>query len=93
MINNQVTFSITQDTTALTTSELVAAANIGRRGLIFQNNSDTAMFIRFGGAADAGVNSLQVPANSNITFDTLVDTRILNVYCSAASKQWVCYEA
>ena len=87
----QLQFTRTSGTTTATTSVAVVAANPKRKGLIFQNTSDTAMQIEFGG--DAVATSLNIAAAALIQFDHMVDWRILNVYCSASAKTFVCLEA
>lgn len=89
---NQISFTSANGTTTATTSTQVVAGNIGRRALIFQNQSDTDMFIKFGAAASASGDSLKILAGGNLILDEIVDTRVLNVYCASSSKVWVCWE-
>ena len=50
------------------------------------------MFVKFGADASDAADSLKIPAGGNLFLDAVVDTRILNVYCTASSKVWVCWE-
>ena len=81
----------TTSSTANTSSTAPApnnALNISRKYLLFQNISDTDMYINFGAAATT--DDLLVPKNGGgIVFESgFVPTDSVNVICSAASKKY-----
>lgn len=78
--------------TAGGTSQQVAAANTARRYLLFQNHSDTDMWIDFGIAAVANQPSVKVVAGGY--FEPLVPpTEAVHVICATTGKGFTCKEA
>lgn len=82
----------------INTSTQVAAANSSRRYFLFQNVSDTDMWINFGTAATTDQPSIKVPTgavwgNPFVLEAGFVSTEAVNVICSAASKKYTCKEA
>jgi hypothetical protein len=77
----------------LNVSQQVAAANESRAYFVFQNISDTTMYVNFDAAATVDSNSIKVNSNGSITFDSgWVPRGAVNVICSSASKKWVAKE-
>jgi hypothetical protein len=78
------------------TSQLVAPDNssVGERTyLLFQNVSDTDMWINSGGVATAGAGSIKIVAGSGFTWDAgFVPTGILHVLCATGGKAFTCKE-
>lgn len=73
------------------TSQQAAAANTSRRYLIFQNISDTTMWLNFGTAAVATQPSIQIVAGGN--YEPLVaPTQAVNVLCATTGKAYACKE-
>lgn len=75
------------------TSQQVAAANASRQYLLFQNISDTDMWINFAIAAVADSPSIYIAAKSGITFETnFIPTGALNVICATTGKKYTAKE-
>lgn len=77
------------------TSTQVMAANEDRRYLLFQNISDTDMWVNFTSAAAASTaGSYLVPANGGSLEmgEAFITTQALNVLCTAATKAYTCKE-
>lgn len=85
-----VALEVTSGTTTATTSIEALPANTGRKFLIFQNQSDTDMYINFGEAATA--TSLRVIAGGNLLLDEIVTYQTVNVYCASSAKAFTCVE-
>lgn len=73
------------------TAQQVAAANASRRYLLFQNHSDTDMWINFGTDAVASQPSIKIAAGVAYT-PTFVDTRAISVICATMGKAFTCKE-
>ncbi len=74
------------------TSQVVVAENFDRSYLLFQNHSDTDMWLNFGAAAVAGQPSIKIPAGVAYT-PSFVDNRSVNVLCATTGKQFTCKQA
>lgn len=72
-------------------AQQVAAANASRRYLLFQNHSDTDMWINFGADAVASQPSIKIAAGVAYT-PTFVDTRAISVICATMGKAYTCKE-
>lgn len=80
----------------LNVSQQVFAANPGRRYLLIQNQSDTAMFVNFGTAAVTTQPSIRIDAGAALEFGAhtgFVPTGTVNIICSAATKVFVAKQA
>lgn len=78
---------------AAATSQTVMAENPSRAYLLFQNISDTTMWVNFGSAAAADSTSIQVLAGGAITFNSgWVPTDAVNVLCATDTKAFVAKE-
>jgi len=74
-------------------SQVVAAANTARRYLIFENHSDTDMWIDFGTAAVATQPSVKIYANGGSYEPLVAPTGSVNVICATTGKAYTCKEA
>jgi hypothetical protein len=72
------------------TSQTALAANATRKYLLFQNISDTDMFINFGAAATTGAGSLWIQGlGGSIVFeDFACPTDAVNVLCAVSGKAY-----
>lgn len=76
--------------TAGGTSQVVFAANSGRRYFEFQNISDTDMYINFGAAAVADSNSFKlVPGAVYVNASNYCPKGSINVICATTGKKFV----
>lgn len=72
---------------------VIAATNASRTYLMFQNNSDTTMYLYLGAGTPSDTNSIKVNAGGSVTFNgSWVPDSIVQVRCSSASKAFACYE-
>ena len=79
--------------TAGGTSQQVMAKNTARRYLVFQNVSDTAMYVNFGGAALVDTDSVKINAGGSLTFsDEWVPADAVHVICATTGKKFVAKE-
>ena len=81
--------------TAGGTSQEVVAKTPNRNYLMFQNTSNTDMWINFGKSAVADSPSILVGANGGVcTWDAgYIPTDDLQVYCATSGKAFTCKEA
>ena len=79
--------------TAGGTSQQVAAANTSRRYLVFQNHSDTDMWLNFGTAAVATQPSVKIIANGGYYEPLVAPLGTVNVLCATTGKAYTCKEA
>lgn len=75
------------------TSQQVAAANTARRYLVFQNHSDTDMWVNFGVAAVATQPSIKLVANGGAYEPLVPPIGTVNVICASSGKAYTCKEA
>jgi len=75
------------------TSQVVSAALNTRRYLVFQNHSDTDMWINFGTAAVAGQPSVKIFANGGAYEPLVAPFGSINVICATGGKTFTCKEA
>lgn len=75
------------------TSQAVAAANAARTYLLFQNHSDTDMWLNFGVAAVATQPSILIPANGGFYEPLVPSNQTVNVICATIAKAYTCKEA
>lgn len=74
------------------TSQTVFAANAARRSFIFQNISDSAMWLNFSAAAAADAPSIYVAAGAY--FEPFVaPTTSISVFCATTGKKFTAKEA
>lgn len=80
--------------TAGGTAQQVMAANSSRKYLLFQNVSDTAMWIDFGATAVADSPSVLVPASGGAVVQegTFVSTQSVSVFCATTGKKFTAKE-
>lgn len=80
--------------TAGGTAQQVMAANSSRKYLLFQNVSDTAMWIDFGTTAVADSPSVLVPASGGAVVQegTFVSTQSVSVFCATTGKKFTAKE-
>jgi hypothetical protein len=79
--------------TAGGTSQQVAAAKTNRAYLLFQNISDTAMWLNFGAAATADNNSIFLNSQGSMLFSgSFIPSDSVNVLCATTGKKFVCKE-
>lgn len=71
------------------TRQQVAAANANRRGLTFQNTSDTEMRVTENGVNATATTGYQVSAGGRFTAST---NRAIDVFCATAGKTYACTE-
>lgn len=75
------------------TSQEVAPAKANRAYFIFQNISDTAMWINFGAAATADNNSIYLAAQGSVLFNgSFIPSQSVNVLCVTTGKKFVAKE-
>jgi hypothetical protein len=76
------------------TSQRVVAANLDRKYILFENVSDTDMWINFGTDANLAQPSMLIKASGgSFTMETgFICTDQLNVICSVVSKGFICKE-
>ncbi len=74
-------------------SQQVAAANPSRRYLVFQNHSDTDMWLNFGAAANAGQPSVKISANGGAYEPLVAPLGTINVIGATTGKAFTCKEA
>ena len=79
--------------TAGGTSQQVAAANASRRYLVFQNHSDTDMWLNFGVAAVASQPSVKLSANGGAYEPLVAPLGTINVIGATTGKAFTCKEA
>jgi hypothetical protein len=78
--------------TAGATSQVVAVQNLSREFLLFQNTSDTAMYVNFGAAATT-TNGVLVAAGTSLSLNgPFVPSDSVNVLCATTGKTFVCKE-
>jgi len=76
-----------------TSSQEVMPVNESRTYLVFQNISDTTMYVNFGALATTDTDSIKVNSGGSITFNGgWVPNQVVNVICSSAGKKWVAKE-
>lgn len=73
-------------------SQQAAEANASRRYLLFQNHSDTDMWINFGDAAVVNQPSIKIAAGVAYT-PQFVSTQAIHVICATTGKAFTCKEA
>lgn len=74
------------------TAQSLFASNATRRAFVFQNLSDTAMWIKFGGTASAAAGSTLVQAGAY--YEPLVaPTTAISVFCATTGKAFTSYQA
>jgi hypothetical protein len=79
--------------TAGSTSQQVAAANTARRYFVFQNHSDTDMWINFGVTAVATQPSVKIFAGGGAYEPLVAPTEAVHVICATSGKAFTCKEA
>lgn len=95
-IPTQTTFTDGSGNTSGTpsTSTQVFNSNANRKMFLFQNISDTDMWLNFGSAATAGAGSFKVEPGSGFSLDgNMVTTQAINVLCASATKAFTAKEA
>ena len=76
------------------TSTTVMSANTSRNYLLFQNVSDTDMWVNFGTAATTNQPSFKIVPNGSIVMEAgFVTTQSMTVICSATSKAYTAKES
>lgn len=79
--------------TAGGTSQEIAAAKSNRAYLLFQNISDTPMWLNFGAAATANNNSIYLNAQGSLLFSgSFIPSDSFHVLCATTGKKFVCKE-
>lgn len=82
------------DITVGGTAQTVESAGRARKYFLFQNISDTTMWINFGVTAVADKPSIQVVAGASLMFDgSFVPTGSVSLMCATTGKKFVCKEA
>lgn len=75
-------------------AQTVAAQNVSRKYLLFQNISDTAMWINFTTTAVADQPSIKVAAGSMLEWkDSFCPSGLLSVICGTSGKKFTCKQA
>lgn len=74
-------------------SQEVAAANTSRRYLVFQNHSDTDMWLGIGAAAVADEPCVKLYANGGVYEPLVPPTEAIHVICAGTGKKFTCKEA
>jgi hypothetical protein len=88
----QTSFAASSSATVGTSSASVLAANTGRVFLALVNDSDTAIYIEFGGAASVN-DGWRLNANGGgIIFDSVVPTDQIFAISASASKKLLILE-
>lgn len=78
---------------AASVSQEIAPAKTNRAYLLFQNISDTAMWLNFGAAATADNNSVLINAQGSLLFSgSFIPNQAVNVLCASDTKKFVCKE-
>lgn len=96
-INNGGTFTLLDSSgtiAAASVSQTVLAANATRKYLLFQNMSDTDMFISLTGTAvvnGAGSLWIQGGGGSMVFEDNVIAGNALSVICRTSGKSYTCY--
>lgn len=76
------------------TAETIESAGRVRKYFMFQNISDTTMWINFGTTAVADEPSISVVAGATLVFEgSFVPTGSVSVMCATTGKKFVCKEA
>lgn len=75
------------------TSQVACVANNNRAYLLFQNHSDTDMWLNFGTAAVADQPSIKIFANGGVYEPLVAPTGTVNVICATTGKKFTCKEA
>lgn len=70
----------------------VAVANADRAFLLFQNVSDTDMWINFDSTAVADQPSIKLTPGASFVTDKFVPTTLLSVICATTGKSYTCKE-
>lgn len=71
------------------TAQNVAAANASRRGLTFQNTSDTEMRVTENGVAATATTGFIVPTNSTLHIRS---NKLISVFCATTGKTFAATE-
>ncbi|GEM_PF-5675776 len=71
------------------TAQLIANTNANRRGLTFQNTSDTEMRITENGSAATATNGYQVAPGGRISIST---NRAISMFCATTGKTFAATE-
>lgn len=80
--------------TAGATAETAIAANPARRYFLFQNISDTNMWVNFGATAVADKPSIKIVPDAALIFESgFVPVGLVSVICATTGKKYVCKEA
>lgn len=74
-------------------SQTVSNANVERRYFIFQNVSDTDMYVSVGSSAAVGSGFLISKNGGSLTCDSFVPIEQINVACSSSAKAFTAFEA
>lgn len=75
------------------TAQPAMAANVNREDYLFQNISDTDMYISFTGTASTGAGSVLVPSKGTASPENgFVSTQALSVYCASSGKVYTLWE-
>ena len=81
------------DTGTASTSSEIAPENSSRKVLLFQNISDSTIYINFGAVATIDSDSIKIESGSMLSMtDSGAPSGSVNVICSSASKKFVCKE-
>lgn len=77
------------------TAQTIATQNSGRQFLLFQNISDTTMWLNFGTTAVSDQPSIRIDAGVSIILDAdgVVPTGLVSLMCATTGKKFVCKEA
>jgi hypothetical protein len=76
------------------TAQQVMAVNHNRRGILFQNVSDTDMWVDFGATAVADSPSIKVAAGLALPFmGSFMPTQYMSVICATTGKKYTCKES
>jgi hypothetical protein len=75
-------------------AQQLAAANTSRQYFLFENVSDTDMWLNFGVTAVAAQPSFRiVPTGSLVMEDGFVSTQLISVICATTAKEFTAKEA
>lgn len=74
------------------TSQQVSPANGNRNYFLFQNQSDTDMWIDFAVAATNDSPSIKLQSGDVLKFTDFIPTQSINVFCSATGKKFAAKE-
>ena len=76
------------------TAQEVAAVLTTRKYFLFQNHSDTVMWLNFGVTAVADQPSIQIPVGGSFTMDgSFCSTQSVSVICATTGKKFTAKEA